>query len=76
MPVTIADLAEDITRGQAICKYVVEGRAGAEWRTLSSGTTIGCRKLDRVDAAQVRYVRVTIAEAVDTPRPIKLRLFS
>ena len=72
---SIADLSEDITRGQLVSKYVVEGRSAAEWFPLSSGTTIGGRKLDRFETASVRYVRVTIADAVDVPRQINLRLF-
>src|SRR5574338_1266812 len=46
--VSISDLREDISKGQVISEYTLEGadRAGA-WRLLSQGTTIGYRKLDR-----------------------------
>jgi alpha-L-fucosidase len=61
VPVRIIDLREDIARGQVVSGYRVEGQdAGGTWRTLSRGTTIGYRKLDRVTGAPVRRVRVTI----------------
>src|SRR5262245_7956267 len=77
-PVSIADLREDITWGQAVARYLLEGRDGpdAEWQPLSRGTTIGHRKLDRFGPASVREVRLTIEEAVDTPPPVTLRLYA
>jgi alpha-L-fucosidase len=76
--VSIADLREDITHGQVVARYAVEGRQGpdGEWRALSRGTTIGCRKLDRFPAATIRQARVVVEEAVDTSRPVQLRLYS
>jgi alpha-L-fucosidase len=76
--VAIADLREDIEQGQLVGRYVVEGRRSAsdEWRTLSRGTTIGHRKLDRFPAATIRHARVVIEETVDTPRAVTLRLYA
>jgi len=73
--VGIADLREDIEHGQLVARYVVEGHADGEWQPLSRGTTIGHRKLDRFEAATVGRVRLTIEDAVDTPRPVRLRLY-
>ena len=75
--VAIADLREDITRGQAVARYGVEGRRGAtdEWQPLSRGTTIGHRKLDRFPAVTIRQARVVIEEAVEHPRAVQLRLY-
>src|SRR5687767_4169662 len=59
--VSIADLREDITLGQVVSRYLLEGAAGgsgSEWRVLSRGTTIGYRKLDRFEATPVRHLRL------------------
>jgi alpha-L-fucosidase len=72
---TIADLREDITQGQRVARYVLEGAEASQWRVLSRGTTIGCRKLDRFEPAAVRRLRLRIEEAVTAPEPLRLRLF-
>ena len=73
--VGIADLREAIELGQVVARYVVEGSNGGAWRTLSRGTTIGFRKLDRFSPVLVRRVRVVIEDAVDRPRPVRLALY-
>jgi len=74
--VGIADLREQIEHGQVVARYRLEGSDGGVWRLLARGTTIGCRKLDRFGATQVRRVRLIIEAAVDTTQPVALRLFA
>jgi alpha-L-fucosidase len=74
-PVAVVDLREDITRGQAVARYTIEGRTDGDWQTLAQGTTIGCRKLDRFPPVTSRQIRVTIVDAVDAPRPIELGVY-
>jgi alpha-L-fucosidase len=74
--VSVADLREDITHGQLVVHYTLEGKDDKDWKVLKRGNTIGCRKLDRFTATTVRYVRLTITEALDTPRPVHLGLFA
>jgi alpha-L-fucosidase len=74
--VSVADLREDITHGQAVARYTLTGEDDGVWRLLTRGTTIGCRKLDRFGPASVRRVRLTIDDAVAAPRPVRLALFS
>jgi len=73
--VSIADLREDITSGQRVAQYTLEGRTDDKWQTLSRGRTIGHRKLDRFNAQSVRYVRLTLAETIEAPRKVILRLY-
>ncbi len=73
--VGLADLREDVSRGQAIARYGLDGSDGGEWRTLARGTTIGFRKLDRFDPAAVGRVRLIVEGAVDTPRPLSIGLY-
>jgi alpha-L-fucosidase len=75
-PVGIVDLAEDIVHGQVVARYLVEGSDDGPWRTLSHGTTIGYRKLDRFPVVSARRVRLTIEDAANTSRPVRIRLFA
>jgi alpha-L-fucosidase len=72
----LVDLREDIEHGQLVARYSVEGNDGGEWRAITQGTTIGCRKLDRCVPTNVRRIRIRIDEAVDTPRPVRIGLYA
>lgn len=68
----ILDLREDVTRGQVVARYVAEGQHTGPWKTLAEGLTIGFRKLDRIEPARVRRLRVRILDSVDRPLPVTL----
>ena len=74
--VAIVDLAEPIQRGQRVARYRVDGSDGGEWQMLSSGTTIGYRKLDRFAPRLVRRVRVEVEAALDAVEPLRLALYA
>lgn len=76
MPVAIADLREDITRGQSVARYVLEGQHDGAWRVLSRGTTIGYRKLDRFSRTPVGRVRLRVEDAVAPIAPLRIGLFA
>jgi alpha-L-fucosidase len=69
-------LGEDITRGQVVASYRVEG-AGSDglWKPVSKGTTIGYAKLDRIPAVSVQRLRVTIDDAIAEPERITLEAY-
>ena len=72
----IARLSEDITRGQRVAAYRLEGLQDGQWRPLSAGTTIGYAKLDRIPSgAPLSRVRLVIEKSVDQPEPVSLQLF-
>jgi alpha-L-fucosidase len=72
----IARLAEDITRGQRIAAYRLEGLRDGGWQVLATGSTIGYAKLDRIPpGAPLRRVRVVIEKSVEQPEPLSLQLF-
>jgi alpha-L-fucosidase len=73
--VSIADLREDITHGQAAARYRLEGRVDGAWRVLSRGTTIGHRKLDRFAPVTITATRLRVEETVGAAGPISVRLF-
>jgi alpha-L-fucosidase len=74
--VGIADLGEDVERGQVVARYTLEGWNGGGWRVLSRGTTIGFRKLDRFPPERVRRLRLRLEDAVEAPRPIRIAVYA
>ena len=60
-------MQEQITEGQRVESYEVEGRIGGEWRQLSKGTTIGHKKLDRFPQAVADALRLRITSALAPP---------
>jgi alpha-L-fucosidase len=72
----LADVRENVERGQIVAQYLLEGSDGGEWSVLSRGTTIGYRKLDRFTPVPVRRVRLTIEDAVAQPNPVTIGLYA
>jgi alpha-L-fucosidase len=70
--VAILDAREDITRGQVVARYIIEGRSANQWTTLARGTTIGYRRLHRIPAVTVDRLRLTVEAALETPRNLDL----
>jgi alpha-L-fucosidase len=73
--ISLADLREDIARGQTVSRYRLEGLVGDDWRVLSRGTTIGYRRLDQFEPVNVSAVRLTIEDAIDEPGPVDVALY-
>ena len=73
--IAIADLREDVTRGQAVARYTLTGWSGGAWQPLARGTTIGFRRLVRFTPAAVRRVRLSIDDAVFPPSRVMLGLY-
>jgi alpha-L-fucosidase len=72
LPVSILDAREDITRGQVVAKYAIEGANGTQWSTLARGTTIGYRRLHRIPSVTVNRLRLTVEEALEEPKGVML----
>jgi alpha-L-fucosidase len=72
--IDVVGLREAITEGQHVANYRVLGRGASGWTTLSWGTTIGSRKLDRIDPVTVDAVRLELHSAFATPRIAELAL--
>jgi alpha-L-fucosidase len=76
VPVAVARLEEDITRGQNVARYTLYGAVDRDWRVLSHGSTIGYTKLDRFEPVTVRRVRLGIEGAAGMPHDITVKLYS
>jgi alpha-L-fucosidase len=72
--IDVIGLREAIADGQHVAYYRVSGRGPSGWTTLSWGTTIGSRKLDRIDPVTVDAVRVEILSAFAAPRIASISL--
>jgi alpha-L-fucosidase len=53
-------LQEDITKGQRVEEFLVEGFFNGKWQTLSQGTTIGYKRLLRFEDCKAEKIRITI----------------
>jgi alpha-L-fucosidase len=72
--IDVIGLREAIAEGQHVAYYRVLGRGPSGWTPLSWGTTIGSRKLDRIDPVTVDAVRLEIHSAFAAPRIAALAL--
>ena len=77
--VSIVDLREDVTQGQVVSRYSIEGRTAGpttHWGALAVGTTIGFRKLDRFAPTPVRGLRVTVETVAPLQKPVHIRAYA
>ena len=68
-------LMEQITEGERVREYVVEGRVGDRWQKLGGGTCIGHKRIERIKPVEVAAVRLRIIKSVGTPLIRKLAVF-
>ena len=77
---TVLDLREDIANGQRVGAFTVEAHDGRRWHRVHEGTTIGYRRLIRLDdaaaARPIARLRVAITDAVEPPQPLTLRAWA
>jgi len=59
---------EWLPAGQLVEKYSVEAKVEGKWRTLSTGTTIGHKKIDIFPRVRATAVRLRILQAAGAPR--------
>jgi len=72
---SIIDLREDIEhQGQCVARYTVEGSDGRDWRQLSTGTTIGYRKLDRITPTDILRLRLRVENIAPNPPPLSIAI--
>lgn len=72
---SLADLREDVTRGQIISRYALAAETASGLRTLASGTTIGFRHVDRFDRVTARRVHLSV-DTLDAPLQVRLALYA
>lgn len=60
-------IMEDYRKGERIRAYQVEGWTGKEWTILSSGSSVGRKKIDFFKDATVTKVKLVITKSVNEP---------
>jgi alpha-L-fucosidase len=71
----VVRLEEAIENGQTIERYRLLASCGGAWREVSSGTTIGHAKLDRIPRVTADRLKLEVS-GFDTPSVAALKLFS
>jgi alpha-L-fucosidase len=68
-------LMEQITEGQRVRKYVIEGLAGQRWIELAHGHSIGHKRIERFSPVEVTKVRLRVTESTAEPKIRKLAVY-
>ncbi|MDY7107596.1 MAG: alpha-L-fucosidase [Planctomycetota bacterium] len=58
---------EDITFGERVRAYVIEGHVDGRWKELARGSAIGHKRIDRFPPSTVSAVRLRVTESVGEP---------
>ena len=64
--ISVISLQEPGQLGQRIAAYHVQVEESGIWKTITQGTTIGHKKLDRFPPVETRRLRLHIDEALAT----------
>lgn len=67
---------EDITKGERVREYVIEGFINEEWQKICQGTAIGHKKIDCFKQIETNKVRLRNLLAADTPIIRKLAVYN
>ncbi|MCY2932127.1 MAG: alpha-L-fucosidase [Planctomycetota bacterium] len=68
-------LMEQITQGERVRKYLVEGQVGQAWRTIGGGCCIGHKRIERIAPVEVSAVRLRVLASVGRPLIRKLAVY-
>lgn len=60
-------LQEDIAFGERVRRYVIEGRTNNEWFYITSGTSIGQKRIEQFKSVNVKQLRIRITESTHLP---------
>ncbi|MCA1759651.1 MAG: alpha-L-fucosidase, partial [Bacteroidales bacterium] len=68
-------LMEDISKGERVRKFILEGKTANGWQTIFEGTCIGHKFIHRFEAVDVSAVRLKISESKGAPKIKELALY-
>lgn len=73
--VDTAVLQEDTAFGERVRAFEIEGRSGGAWTPMGTGTAIGHKRIQPVDARVVDAVRLRVTKAAAPPKIRTLAVF-
>jgi len=68
-------LMEQITEGERVRSYVVEGKVGQAWQKIGGGSCIGHKRIERITPVEVSAVRLRVISSVGKPLIRKLAVY-
>lgn len=67
---------EDISKGERVRKFVLEGKTKDGWKTIFEGSCIGHKFIHRFDGMEVSAVRLNIMKSKGEPQIQDLSVFN
>jgi alpha-L-fucosidase len=67
--------SEDITEGQRVRRYALEGLIGGSWEKIAEGSSIGHKRIESFPPAEVTKIRLNCEDAVSMPIIKRLATF-
>ncbi|UVI29356.1 alpha-L-fucosidase [Paenibacillus spongiae] len=68
-------IMEDLSKGERIREYRIDGLAGGEWKTLCEGISVGHKRIECIDSVLVSQIRLTITRSFGMPHIRTLAAF-
>ncbi len=68
-------LEEDITKGERVRKFILEGKTKKGWQTIFEGSCIGHKFIHRFDDLEVSAVRLNVTESKGEPQIQSFEVF-
>ncbi len=68
-------IMEQITAGERVRQYAIEGMAGDRWTELARGQSIGHKRIERFSPTEVTKIRLRVTEAAAEPVIRRLAVF-
>ena len=69
-------LMEDITRGERVRKFSIEGKTGKGWQIIFEGSCIGHKFIHRFNAMDISALRLKISESEGDPQIKELTVYN
>jgi len=68
-------LMEDISKGERVRKFVVEGKTNLGWQTIFEGSCIGHKFIHQFDEMEVTAVRLNVSESKGEPQILDVSVY-
>ena len=65
--VNCAVIQEDISQGQRVRKFILEGYTNGQWIKIKEGTSVGSKRIEEFPLICISKVRLRITDAIATP---------
>ncbi len=69
-------IQEDISFGQRIRRYRIEGLVGGKWTSLATGSSVGQKRIEYFTPVKVRAVRLLVTESSFSPLIKRMAIFN